>query len=203
VKQIFFLVIVSLLSLSSCHVTAQKSADKQTAQQIDQWFQQKEWLGGLSLQPHQSIDKATFARQYQLHKDYWDKAFAFLKNNDLKTMAPGRYAIDSTNVYAIITENSTKDMDSAKWESHHNYIDLHSVISGEEKIGVAPISKLTVTMPYDDTKDLVNYSGEGTSYTATPGTFFLFFPQDGHRPNITTGGNKTDKKVVIKIRYAE
>ena len=34
----------------------------------------------------------------------------------------------------------------------------------------------------------------------TPGTFFLFFPGDAHRPNITPGGNKVVKKMVIKIR---
>ena len=202
-KQISYLVIVLLLSLSSCRVAAQKSTTNQSVQQVDQWFQKEDWLGGLQLQPHSSIDKAMFARQYQLHKDYWDKAYAFLKNNNLQTMAPGRYAIDSANVYAIITDNPTKDMDSAKWESHRNYIDIHHVISGEEKIGVAPITKLTITMPYDASKDLINYSGEGAFYTASPTTFFLFFPQDGHRPNVTTGGNKPDKKVVIKIRYAE
>jgi beta-galactosidase beta subunit len=38
---------------------------------------------------------------------------------------------------------------------------------------------------------------------ATPKTFFLFFPSDAHRPNLTTGDNKADKKVVIKIRYAD
>jgi len=197
------LLAVLFVALSGCHVAAQKNSSSQSAQQADQWFQQKEWLGGLNLQPHASINKQIFAQQYQLHKDYWDKAFAFLKNSDLQNMAPGRYAIDSNNVYAIITENPTKDLDSAKWESHHNYTDLHYVISGEEKIGVAPVSKLTVTMPYDAAKDLINYTGQGTFYTATPGTFFLFFPQDGHRPNITTGGNKPDKKVVIKLRYAE
>ena len=198
-KIISFLLITFLLALSSCHVTAQSDS----AQQANKWFQQKEWLNGLALQPHASINKATFARQYQLHKDYWDKAFAFLKSSNLKSMAPGRYAIDGDNVYAIITENPTKDVDSAKWESHHNYVDLHYVISGEEKIGVAPLSSLKVTMPYDSAKDLINYSGEGTFYTANPGTFFLFFPADAHKPNITTGGNKPDKKVVIKIRYTE
>ncbi len=202
-RRISFLLLVFLFSLPGSQVFAQADSMQSAAQAANTWFQQKEWLNGLEMQPHQSIDKATFARQYQLHKDYWDKAFAFLKNNNVQTMAPGRYAIDSNNVYAIITDNPTKDVDSAKWESHRNYIDLHSVISGEEKIEVAPVTNLTVTMPYDTTKDLINYSGEGTFYTATPGTFFLFFPSDGHRPNITTGGNKPDKKVVIKIRYAE
>jgi beta-galactosidase beta subunit len=28
----------------------------------------------------------------------------------------------------------------------------------------------------------------------------LFFPSDAHRPNITPGGNKLVKKIVIKIK---
>jgi len=188
-----------LPSLTSLYATAQTIS----AQQADEWFQKKEWLAGLSLQPHESINKTVFARQYQLNKNYWDKAFAFLKEHDLTTMAAGRYAIDSNNVFAIITENPTKDFDSAKWESHRNYIDLHLVISGEEKIGAADMTKLTVTMPYDASKDIANYSGDGDFYIAMPGTFFLFFPTDAHRPAITTNGNKPDKKIVIKIRYTE
>jgi len=198
-KIIFFFILI--LSLTSMHVLAQSTP--LTEQQVNEWYQKREWLAGLQLQPHETINKTEFARQYQLNKTYWDKAFAFLKEHDLKTLAVGRYAIDSNNVYAMVTENPTKDMDSTKWESHHNYIDLHTVITGEEKIGVTDISKLTVTMPYDASKDLVNYTGEGNFYTAMPGTFFLFFPADAHRPNITTNGNKPDKKIVIKIRYAE
>jgi len=196
------LFIAYALTFLSCHVTAQKNTTSQS-QQTDNLYDGRTWLNGLQMQPHSSIDKATFERQYKLHKDYWDKAFAFLKNSNLQTMAPGRYAIDGDNVYAMITENPTKDLDSTKWESHRNYIDLQSVISGEEKIGVAPVNGLTVIMPYDAGKDLANYSGNGTFYTANPGTFFLFFPQDAHRPNVTTGGNQPDKKIVIKIRYAE
>jgi len=161
----------------------------------------EEWLNGLQWQPHESINKAEFARQYQLNKAYWDKTFAFLKEHDLQTLAAGRYPIDGENVFAIVTENPTKDYDSTKWESHRNYIDLHYVISGEEKIGVSLITKLTVTNPYDSLKDLANYSGTGKLYSAAPGTFFLFFPSDGHRPNITTGDKKPDKKIVLKIRY--
>ena len=185
----------------SMHVMAQSAP--LTKQQVNEWYQKKEWLAGLQLQPHETVNKTEFARQYQLNKIYWDEAFTFLKSHDLQSLAAGRYAIDSNNVYAMVTENPTKDMDSTKWESHHSYIDLHMVITGEEKIGVADISKLTVTMPYDASKDLVNYTGEGNFYTAMPGTFFLFFPADAHRPNITTNGNKPDKKIVIKIRYAD
>ncbi len=196
--------LLTVLLLLLYHISlAQSDSAHLTKQQTDDWFYKKEWLGSLPLQPHESVDKVTFARQYAINKVYWDKAFSFLKDQDLQTLPAGRYAIAGDTVYAIITQNLTKDYDSTKWESHRHYTDLHCVISGEEKIAVAPISRLAVTMPYDSAKDVINYSGEGDFYLAGPGTFFLFFPQDGHRPNVTPGGNKLDKKVVIKIRYAE
>jgi biofilm protein TabA len=187
-KQLSIFFIIVLLSFISINVMAQTIPGALTSQ---------------TLKPHETINKAEFARQNQLKKTYWDEAFAFLKNHDLDTITVGKYVIDGDNVYAIITENPTKDLDSTKWESHRNYIDLQSVIQGEEKIGIASTGKLTVTMPYNASKDLINYSGEGKFYIAKPGTFFLFFPNDAHRPNVTTNNNKPDKKIVIKIRYTE
>ena len=200
-KKVYLIIITTALMFTSSHINAQKTA--LTDKQINAWFAKKDWLGGAPLQPHKTINKAELARQYQLNQSYWDKAFAFLKNNDLEKLGAGRYAIDGDNVYAMITEAPTKNLDDAKWESHHDYIDLQAVISGEEKIGMTPVSKLTVTMPYDASKDLANYSGDGKLYDAFPGTFFLFFPGEAHRPGITTNGNKPDKKLVIKIRYTE
>jgi YhcH/YjgK/YiaL family protein len=141
-----------------------------------------------------------FARQYHLNKEYWDKAFAFLKNQDLNKIAKGKYPIDGENVFASVTEDPSKDFDKTNWESHKKYIDLQYVINGQELIGVYPVSKSTVTKEYDDKKDAANYKADGKTYPATPGTFFLFFPGDAHRPNITPGGNKVVKKIVIKIK---
>ena len=200
-KQLFFFIILSLL-ITSSHIIAQ-TQPALTDKQVNNWFAKKEWLGGVPLQPHKTINRVELARQYQLNQSYWDKAFAFLKNNNLETLGTGKYAIDGDNVYAMVTENPTKNPDSTKWESHKNYIDLQSVISGEEQIGLAQVANLTVTMPYDASKDVANYSGDGKFYDALPGTFFLFFPNDAHRPNITTNGNKPDKKIVIKIRFTE
>lgn len=178
------------------------SVKAQTKKENESWFKKQQWLGGLNLQPHSSIDVQKFARQYQANKKYFDEAFAFLKNNDLNKLAPGKYPIDGDNVYASVTFDSTKDYDKSRWESHKKYIDLQYVISGEEKIGVAPVGELTVTEPYSEEKDLIHYSGTGKIYDAKPGIFFFFFPGTAHRPNITTGGNKPDRKIVIKIKSA-
>jgi biofilm protein TabA len=157
--------------------------------------------GGLSVKPHKSVNSSEFARQYQLNKADWDAAFVFLRNQDLQKLAPGRYPIDGDEVFAVVTQNPTKDFDSTQWESHRNYIDVHYVATGEEIIGVSPLSNLTITKSYDTSRDIINYSGKGDMYPAQPGTFFIFFPSDAHRPAISPGGHAADKKIVIKIRY--
>ena len=182
---------------------AQERNKKKPSKEAEEWFRKKAWLNGLDVKPSKSIDVQEFYNQYQANKKYWDEAFAFFKNHDLKTLPVGRYPIDSNYVSASVTDAPTKDFDNTHWESHRKYIDLQYVISGEEKIGVCGISKATVTNPYDEKKDVANYNAEGETYSATPATFFIFFNNDAHRPNITPGGNKPDKKRVFKIRSAE
>jgi biofilm protein TabA len=201
-KMLSILTIMSIGFFAGQNARAQGESPKQPGKDTKDWFSKKEWLGGLQLKPDKSIDEVEFARQYQLNKAFWDKAFNFLKEQDLQGLALGTYHIDGDNVYAIVTQNPTKDFDSTQWESHRNYIDLQYVISGEEKIGVSPLAKLTVTKPYDPSRDIGNYSGTGKIYMARPGTFFIFFPSDGHRPSISVGDRKADKKIVIKIRYS-
>jgi YhcH/YjgK/YiaL family protein len=203
-KSLSIISILPALVLLAVNLAAQsKSGEPLTKQKAQEWFKSKTWLGGLTMTPHASINQSEFARQYQKNKASWDKAFAWLKATDLQTIAKGRYPIEGDTVYASVTEDSSKDFEKTNWESHRKYIDLQSVIRGEEKIGVCPVSKATVTKAYDEKLERANYSAEGKYFTATPGTFFLFFPNDAHRPNITPGGNKVVKKVVIKIRYAD
>jgi len=161
------------------------------------------WARITNLSPHPSIDQQEFARQYRANKAFWDAAFAFLKEHDLQALAVGKYPIDGENVYATVTEAPTKDFDKTNWESHRKYIDLQCVITGVERMGKAPVAKATVTKPYDEQKDLANYSAEGVQYDVPAGSFMIFFPGDAHRPNITPGGNLPVKKIVIKVRAAE
>ena len=65
-----------------------------------------------------------------------------------------------------------------------------------------PVTSVTVNKPYDEAADIAYYTGDGKIYTVPAGTFMLFFPTEAHRPNITPGGNKVVKKIVIKIKVA-
>jgi len=195
---------ISLTFLSINGFSNERTAPKNpTKHQAKKWFKKKEWLNGLQLQPSKSINYIEFYRQYHANKAYWDKAFDYLKTQNLQTLSLGRHDIDGDNVYASVTDNPTKDFDNTAWESHRNYIDLQYVISGKEKIGVASPQTLTIIKPYDASRDAANYSGNGKLYNAIPGTLFLFFPSEAHRPNIADGDKNPDKKIVIKIRYTE
>ncbi len=202
-KRILLSVISLVISGMFLQLFAQRGASETwTKHKAKKWFNKKEWLNGTPFKPHPAIDQTEFARQYHANKIYWDKAFAFLKDTDLKTLAPGKYPIDGTNVFASVTEDPSKDYDKTQWESHRKYIDLQCVVTGDEKMGKYPFTELTVTKPYDEAKDVANYSGEGKIYDVTAGTFIVFFPSNAHRPNITPGGNKVVKKVVIKVLAA-
>jgi YhcH/YjgK/YiaL family protein len=159
-------------------------------------------FGGLPMKPHASVNAATFARQYAAYPSLWKKAFEFLGKQNLAELAPGKYQLAGDSVVASITYGPEKDFDSTKWEAHRKYIDLQYIIIGQEKMGVAPLASTTEVMPYNDTKDVANYSAEGNFHIANPSVFFLFFPQDVHRPNIRVAEGNV-RKLVIKILVAK
>lgn len=192
-----------LMIFGASSLFAQSTPQVWTNKKAEKWFKKKAYLNGLTATPHEAIDKVQFAQQYHLNKTLWDKAFAYLKNNDLATLAPGRYTIDGDNVFALVSEAPSKDYDKTVFESHINYIDLQFVISGEENMGKAKLADLKPDKPYNEKNDIMFYIGDGEIYTVSQNGFLLFFPSDAHRPNITPGGNKVVKKVVIKIRVAK
>jgi len=167
------------------------------------WVSSGEWKNGLKLKLHESVDPQEFATQYHRNKALWDKAFAFLRDTRLETLAPGRLNLEGDSVYALVTEGPTKALEATKWEAHRKYIDLQYVITGKEQMGIAPLAKAKVTEAYDEAKDILFGdvpAAESKYYVAQPGTFLLFFPKDAHRPGVRAEGSDTDKKVVVKIK---
>jgi len=191
-------VILVCLFIVAAHIAF---AQQWTTSSAKKWVKSREWANGSKVKLSPTADELEFARQYHANKAWWDKAFAFLSDPKIDTLKPGKYVIDGDNVFAMITDGPTKQIDSVRWESHRNYIDLHYVIRGRERIGAAPVSSATVTKPYDASRDAANYTVDGKYYVASPDEFFLFFPSDAHRPGIKARGIDTDKKLVIKIRY--
>jgi YhcH/YjgK/YiaL family protein len=194
------LICLLIICLFSSAVFAQTKVLTEKA--ANEWVKKGEWRHGFKPKVYAGMDNVEFAKQYQANKAWWDKAFTFLANTNLDTLSVGKHPIDGENVFATVTEAPDKEMDKTAWESHRKYIDLQYVIKGKEKIGMAPLSTTTVTKPYNETSDGANYTAEGTFYMADPNVFFLFFPQNAHRPSVKVDDSAV-KKIVIKIKVAQ
>ncbi len=190
-RRVYLLLIPALLS--SC------SAVRQT----NKWFAGGSWYNGMKQRPHLTTDRAEFEKQYQKNKAWWDKAFTFLKETNTDSIAPGKYILDGNDVYVNVTVSPMREFEKTKWESHRKMIDLQYTCKGHEKMGIVPVNKAQVSVPYDAKKDVANYEAEGKYYLAGNDTFYLFFPGDAHRPNIKTDDDQKVKKIVIKIRYTD
>ena len=198
---IFLLITISVLMINC---SSSKSANRSLSNDKDSlWFKSKEWLNGLQLTPHESINQQEFSKQYHKNKTWWDEAFEFLKTHDLAGMKPGRYVIDSNNVIATITELNPSDKDQVKWEAHRNFNDLQYIIKGKAKMGIASVASPNsiVKVPYDPKTDNENFTVTGEKYyDAEPGTFFIFSPNEIHRPAFKVDGYNDIKKIVIKVK---
>ena len=204
-KLVYRLVIAAIgfVTMENSATAQQKTNNDVSHAAAAKWVKSGSWKNGLQLNLHQSVNAEEFYKQYHSNKAVWDKAFRFLKETNLDTLSAGKHAIDGDNAYASVTEGPSKQLDKTAWESHKKYIDLQYVIKGKEQIDVVNVNAATVTKPYDAVRDAANYTANGTAYIAEPGTFFLFFPQDAHRPNIIVPGYDVVKKLVIKIKVAE
>jgi biofilm protein TabA len=184
--------------IACIHINAQQLPSEK---KIDEWVKKKEWANGLTLNLHPSVNKDSFYVAYHRNTNLWNAAFAFLKNVNLEELKPGKYPIIGEQVFASVTDAPSHTKEEVKWESHKNYIDLQYIIKGKELIGVADTSKAVIIKPYS--VDVINYNADGKYYTGEQGEFFLFFPNNAHRPTIKVDGYDVVKKIVIKIQTAK
>ncbi len=194
------ILIMGILSLFGCQSDSDPASWSE--RKTEKWFKKGDWLNGLNAVPDPSINYKSLAIAYFKDTEKWKKAFEFLRSGDLSKLAPGRHEIDGENIYAMMNEYTTRGPDSALFEAHRKYIDIQYMVSGKELIGLAPLSSKTdVTQPYSDAGDAELFHVKGSkSLKASPGRFFIFFPDDAHSPGISDGAAMFVRKVVVKIK---
>ncbi len=143
-------------------------------------------------------DRLTNAHLYNSLGAGIQRAFEYLQQADLKSLAAGRYELDGKNLYVMSQEYTSKLPEQGKWEAHRRYIDIQYIISGTERIGYAHLTRL-VQGNYNPEKDFLALTGVGDFLTLSAGDFMLLFPEDAHMPGMAVGDPVPVKKVVIKI----
>ena len=113
------------------------------------------------------------------------------------------YLSDDGLTYANVDEYKTKLHENCKLEAHKKYIDIQLLFSGVEELDYTSLDGLTVSEPYDETRDIMFFASTDrvlNKVVLEPGKFVLLYPHEAHQPqmaykNVPSGV----KKVVVKI----
>ena len=127
----------------------------------------------------------------------------FADKIDFKVLEDNTYEIDGKNLYyTIISYKTSKNTTEKYAELHRKYIDVQILLYGEEKFGYADISSIKkVYKEYDEKKDIELFSTveDEEYFLLKPNLFAVFFPEDIHRPGLSTDSSRNIRKVVFKL----
>lgn len=143
----------------------------------------------------------------KITKDYssinknFEKAFEFLKNNNLMELSLGKHEIEGEKIFALVQEYITQREEEKKWESHEKYIDIQLIVEGQEVMGYVPISYLHIEDDLRPEQDMIFYkeTSKGSKIKFSNDEYAIFFPEDGHRPGCALDECSRVRKIVVKV----
>lgn len=131
-----------------------------------------------------------------------DRGIDFLQAADLTALPLGRVEIVGDEVYGNhFTYTTTPLSQGAQFEAHQRYLDLHVILTGIEKVALAPVETLEETEVRAD-EDTIMYQGVPKDVLSLEqGAFLLVFPGEGHLPKLAADTSVDVNKLVLKIAY--
>ncbi|AZS14958.1 YhcH/YjgK/YiaL family protein [Paenibacillus lutimineralis] len=146
------------------------------------------------------------------------RGLEYIMLHQLEDAPPGKYELESEEMFAIVQEYTTMPICGQQYESHYSYIDIQYLVSGMERIGWKRYDeslKISVNRLceddiqfYEDGFSLSetdklsgkeSWQREGSDLIMEPGLFAVFFPTDLHRPCGHVHRESRIRKIVIKI----
>ncbi|MCU7494912.1 MAG: DUF386 domain-containing protein [Ignavibacteria bacterium] len=143
-----------------------------------------------------------FKNYINLHPQFRD-VYNFLLNNNTKDIPFGKHKVNTLGCFAGVDEYITKVPSEGFIEFHRKYIDVQIILQGAEKIGICHKDS-TSELEFDEEKDFGKLKGKTDFITLRENYFVIFFPHDGHMPQLNEGSIPARvKKMVIKVPVEE
>lgn len=123
---------------------------------------------------------------------------AFFSQNDLKTLLNGRYELNNGN-FVNICELKTQVSDGI-FEAHKNFIDIHCIILGREKVLMSSKAD-KIVQEYDMQNDY--YLCEVKRFeeiSLTGDNVCLCLPDEPHKPGVEDETSMMVRKAIFKIK---
>lgn len=144
------------------------------------------------------LDTIANADRYASLHPLFAQAFAFMRENDLNALAPGRHHIVGDDLFVVIQHVSGRTRDEAQLECHRKYIDIQLVLEGTDEMGWKPLADCRDPVSdYRAEKDIRFFHDQADAWITTPaGAYCIFFPEDAHAPLVGSGWIR---KAVFKV----
>ena len=167
-----------------------------------------EWRNGFTkAKPHKTLNVNEFYSQYNKNNQQWQTLFRWLRDTDLLAIPKGKHPIPNSTLTASVEDSENGPLEKRNTESHKRKIDFQLVVSGTEGFALLDHASSTVSVPYDDKKDVMRYhyvSEKTHFFDVKAGQFVIFFPSDWHIAKVET--KKKDQRIrviVVKMDYVE
>ena len=125
--------------------------------------------------------------------------FDYVKSCDLFCAQLGRIELDGDNLYIMNSEVDAIPQEKQVLELHHQYIDVHILLEGRERIGWKVTDDLTQEVKaYSSDGDCALYGDAPSMWgDLLPGQFVIVYPEDAHAPCI---GEGKIRKLIAKVK---
>ena len=180
----------------------------QSSKEVRQWIKMGEWRNGFNkANPHKTLNINEFYTQYQKNTNQWNTLFQWLRDTDLEAIPKGKHPIPNSTLVASVEDSENSPLDKRNTESHKKKIDFMVVVKGTEGFALLDHASSTISVPYDDKKDVMRYQYDKNKthfFHVKSGQFVIFFPSDWHIAKVQT--KKKDQKIrviVVKMDYVE
>ena len=129
-----------------------------------------------------------------------DTAIRHLQSADLSRLHMGRNEIDGDRAFVNRFDYQTIPLEQAVWEGHARYGDIHVLLSGREKIGVANADALKMTVQKPD-EDFIGYEGDAEVwFPMTTEHILIVYPEDAHMVKVMNGDSSLVEKACYKFK---
>ena len=128
------------------------------------------------------------------------KALCFLDELGEDTLPEPNTQLIEGKLFCNPVNLTSKPENECIYEAHRKFIDVHYIVSGNERIATSDITNLTSVTPYSAEKDIEFLNGEADGYyDLKPGQFMVCYPNDAHKVAMMVHQPCDIRKVVFKI----
>lgn len=144
--------------------------------------------------------KRKFIERYLGQSEALDMAIRYLLSADLTKLSKGRNEVEGDQVFINRFDYRTIPAQEAIWEGHARYGDIHVLLSGRERIGVAS-SEALEEITRKPEEDFIGYEGPVEAWLPmTTEDILIVYPEDAHMVKVMDGESVLVEKACFKFK---